>query len=119
MHLKSHKYTHCIFEWDGNDGAGGLTIRQNKSFNLEEMFTVQVKSDLYAFEDDKNPCKWWLLSLEGGDSFTACVKSAPQQPRWWPALANYLDQVIFLVGGSWGRNWLSSVEVYSVEADLW
>ena len=83
------------------------------------MFTVQVKSDLYAFKHDADPCEWWLLSLEGGESFTACEKSAPQQPRSNPALANYLDQVIFLVGGYWSVNYLSSVEVYWVEADRW
>ena len=83
------------------------------------MFTVQVKSDLYAFKDLANPCEWWLLNLEGGDSFTACEKSAPQQPSTFTALANYLDQVIFLVGGYRSGKNLSSVEVYSVEADRW
>ena len=111
---------HCIFEWDGYDSARGLTIRRNNSFNLYSMLTVQVKSDLFALENDADPCKWWLLSLEGGDSFTASEKSEPQQTRYGPALANYLDQVIFLVGGSIGfGEILSSVEMYWVEADRW
>ena len=117
----SKKYRHCIFEWDGNDSARGLTIRRKTSFDFWNMWTVQVKSDLYAFKEHANPCEWWLLSLEGGESFTASKKSAPRQPRAAPALANYLDQVIFLVGGSCVKsgNELSSVEVYWVEADRW
>ena len=52
---------------------------------------MQVKSDLYAFKEGADPCQWWLLSLEGGESFTTSEKSEPLQPRDWPALANYLD----------------------------
>ena len=83
------------------------------------MYTVQVKSDLFAYKVEANPCEWWLLSLEETDSFNATKKSPPQQPRYGPALANYMDQAIYVVGGYSNGNWLSSVEVYWVEADRW
>ena len=114
---KSVKYRHRIFQWDG-----ACTVRRKKIFDFYNMYTVQVKSDLYAFKHyaRADPCEWWLLQMKESfnQTFDFTPKSPPQQRRDWPALANYKDQWIFLVGGYW-HNELSSAEMFSVDRNIW
>ena len=46
-------------------------------------------------------------------------KYKPRNERRNPALANYKNEFIFLVGGGWIGKTLSSVEIYSIEAERW
>ena len=53
--------------------------------------------------------------MKGDDTFDRNVRSQPKDPRDYPALANYKDYLVFLVGGEWQHRKLSSVEMYWVK----